>query len=117
MYHTLLEMKDFDEDKFDRLLQTLKAYDDWESRTFNWCIMERNRRYQDSNPNKTRPHYKGNAFGLMQQLRNYWEHPAKLYKQFLIAVLLGEFSKLLSDVQQALYDAGYLPQMDVENMD
>ena len=62
--------------------------------------------------NKIRPHHKSGAFGLMHQLRNCWEHPARRSKHFLLAVLLDEFPRLLSDVQQALYDAGYLPQLD-----
>jgi hypothetical protein len=125
MYHSLLEMKELDEDKFETLLKTLYTYEGWESRMFNWRVLESNHRYQDRNAdNKTGsadskigPHHKAGAFGLMHQLRNCWEHPARRYKRFLLAVLLDEFPELLSDIQQALYDAGYLPQLDIENLD
>lgn len=125
MYHSMLEMKELDEDKFKRLLQRLCSYEGWESKKFKWCVLEGNRRYQNQNADskagyadtKIGSNHKTSAFGLMHELRNCWEHPARRYKQFLLAVMLDEYPKLLSDVQQALYDEGYLPQLDIENLD
>jgi hypothetical protein len=111
MYHTFLEFEqDRNTDFWDMVdSPVMQKYKVWRLNFVQCSYLRKTYYWQDKFGNRV--HYEANVKGILRLVRNCWEHPAKLIQGFLVSILLATLPDLLSDVQKALSDAGYLKHL------
>jgi hypothetical protein len=132
MYSILLKLRKDDFGKYTQIVESehLLKYKYWDEKNLRWKLLQdalgyippnlvelKTLRSQVSNPGvlgqvtckaKVRD---DDVFGILEVVRDCFTHPALSYIELLLPVLLTQFPTLLSDLQRALSELGYLPNL------
>jgi hypothetical protein len=111
MYHSFLEFEKDKNTDFWNMVHSkkMRKHTSWNLRYFECSLLWEAFIWTDHSGRRT--WYEPNVKGLLQLVRNCWEHSVRLLQGFLLCILLATHPDLLPDVQKALSDAGYLKHL------
>ncbi|CAN6226371.1 unnamed protein product [Urochloa humidicola] len=114
LYMIFLELKRTNRRLYKLIISWLPQYDGWKNGG-QYCInalMNRTRRYV--NPGGSMTRYQDDIRGVLKLVRNCWQHPCRFLEAVLTLIVAVDFPHLLSDFQEAMFDAAQLGKLNLE---
>ncbi|KAF7013784.1 unnamed protein product [Triticum aestivum] len=93
------------------LLNSLGHYKGWKSEGLRCSFLHDTLNYEDDDGHRFE--YEDDIRGLLRLLMNSFCHSAKSHCRLAIYLIMNEFRRLLSDLQRALHQGGYLSHLSV----
>lgn len=116
LYMIFLELKHVNPGLYYLVISWLPQYDFWmkkEKHCTN-ALVERARTYKDPFTGKEAT-YHDDVRGVLQLIRNCWQHPCRFLEEVLTLIIEVDFPNLLADFQEAMFDAAQLGKLDLES--
>ncbi|XBI88700.1 hypothetical protein VPH35_026630 [Triticum aestivum] len=89
----------------------LGHYRGWKARGLQCSFLRDTLHYEDDDGHRFQ--YEDDIRGLLRLLMNSFRHSAKSHYRLAIYLIMNEFRRLLSDLQRALHQGGYLSHLSV----